>query len=177
MGSPDSQELPWGLSLPPPQQRMAGGQARTPALRGERCFLPWLIRVLPSEGEAAVFVSGSRFAIFCLQVFLTVFSHLGGLQFWKTKCNHFVAGTSFFFFFFFNLKIEILVFSGENGKCRSEGRKKKYFRQGWAMHRMLFFYILLQIVQCLLALKDSNVSTGGIWGKGKVKDLLLLDLQ
>jgi len=70
-----------------------------------------------------------------------------------------------------------LVFSGENGKCRSEGRKKKYFRQGWAMHRMLFFYILLQIVQCLLALKDSNVSTGGIWGKGKVKDLLLLDLQ
>lgn len=112
----------------------------------------------------------------------TGFSHRlfppGGTAVLKNKVQSFCGwNIFFFFFFFFNLKIEILVFSGENGKCRSEGRKKKYFRQGWAMHRMLFFYILLQIVQCLLALKDSNVSTGGIWGKGKVKDLLLLDLQ
>lgn len=130
MGSPDSQELPWGLSLPPPQQRTAGGQDRTPALQGERCFLPWLIHVLPSEWEAAVFVSGNRFAIFCLQVFLTVFSHLGGLQFWKTKCNHFVSGTlEHHFFLTWRLKYRCFLGSMVNVEVR-EGRKNISGRDG-----------------------------------------------
>lgn len=106
-------------------------------------------------------MSGRRSAIFCLQVFLAVFSHLGDKGF-ESRSAVILWLEHFYVFFPFLMKIESLVSEGETGKWRrgeGEGKEKLILGRDGLCTGYSFTSQHPACLGGLLALKGSNMST------------------